>query len=46
VPVIEVANIYFSSSASSTTHFPIAPLPSYIDMDIDCDIIKERPASI
>jgi len=32
--VREVANIHFSNSASSITHFPIAQLSSNINMDI------------
>ena len=42
VLVREVANIYLSNSASSTTHFLIAQLSSNIDMDIDCNIIRGR----
>jgi len=45
VPIREVVNIYFSNSASGTTHFSMAQLPSNMDMNVDCNIIRGRSTS-
>jgi len=45
VPIREVVNIHFSNSASAITHFSMAQLPSNMDMDINCNIIRGRSAS-
>ena len=45
VPIREVVNIHFSNSASGTTHFSMAQLPSNMDMDVDYDIIRGRSTS-
>ena len=43
VLVREVANIHLSNSAFSTTHFLMAQLPSNMDININYNIIRERP---
>ena len=42
VPIRELANIHFSTSASSSKPFTMATLPSNIDIDIDSNIIRRR----
>ena len=44
-PIRELANIYFSTSATSSKPSTMANLPSYMDMDINSNIIRGRSAS-
>ena len=44
VPIRELVNIHFSALDTSSKPFTIANLLSYIDIDIDIDIIRERSA--
>ena len=45
VPIRELANTLFSTSATSSQPFTMANLPSNMDMDVDIDIIRGRSAS-
>jgi len=45
VPIRELANIHFSSLAFSSKPFQMANLPSYMDMDVNCNCIRGRSAS-
>ena len=45
VPIKELANIHFSSSAFSSKPFQMANLPFYMDIDIDCNCVRRKSAS-